>query len=51
MRPNAKIEETKSKIHAAVTTAQAILEAGFGKSVPTDFILSSTVIICSVLKV
>ena len=33
---SAKIEETKSKIPAAVTTAQAILETGFGKSVPTD---------------
>ncbi|MEY4590793.1 MAG: hypothetical protein RL497_2869 [Pseudomonadota bacterium] len=33
---SAKIEEAKSKIPAAITTAQAILETGYGKSVPTD---------------
>lgn len=33
---SAKIEETKSKIPAAVTTAQAILESAFGQKVPTD---------------
>jgi flagellum-specific peptidoglycan hydrolase FlgJ len=33
---SAKAEEVKSKIPAAITTAQAILETGFGKSVPTD---------------
>lgn len=33
---SAKIEEAKSKIPAAVTTAQAVQETGFGKSVPTD---------------
>lgn len=33
---SAKAEEAKSKIPAAVTTAQAILESGYGKSVPTD---------------
>lgn len=32
----AKKEEFTSKIPAAITTAQAILETGFGKSVPTD---------------
>ncbi|MES2824557.1 MAG: glucosaminidase domain-containing protein [Pseudomonadota bacterium] len=32
----AKKEATKSEIPAAVTTAQAILETGYGKSVPTD---------------
>ncbi|RYY74816.1 MAG: hypothetical protein EOO52_10840 [Gammaproteobacteria bacterium] len=32
----AKKEESISKVPAAVTTAQAILETGFGKSVPTD---------------
>jgi type VI secretion system secreted protein VgrG len=32
----AKKEQTKSKIPAAVTTAQAILETGYGKSVPAD---------------
>lgn len=32
----AKKEELTSKIPAAITTAQAILETGFGKSVPTD---------------
>lgn len=32
----AKKEERTSKIPAAITTAQAILETGFGKSVPTD---------------
>jgi flagellum-specific peptidoglycan hydrolase FlgJ len=32
----AKQEEAKSKVPAAVTTAQAILETGYGKSVPTD---------------
>lgn len=32
----AKKEEITSKIPAAITTAQAILETGFGKSVPTD---------------
>lgn len=32
----AKKEETNSKVPAAVTTAQAILETGYGKSVPTD---------------
>ena len=32
----AKKEELTSKIPAAITTAQAILETGYGKSVPTD---------------
>lgn len=32
----AKKEELTSKIPAAITTAQAILETGFGRSVPTD---------------
>lgn len=32
----AKIEEQKTGVPAAVTTAQAILETGYGKSVPTD---------------
>jgi peptidoglycan hydrolase-like protein with peptidoglycan-binding domain len=32
----AKKEELTSKIPAAITTAQAILETGFGKAVPTD---------------
>jgi|GEM_PF-2526633 len=33
---SAKKEEAMSKVPAAVTTAQAILETGYGKSVPTD---------------
>ena len=32
----AKKEEALSKVPAAITTAQAILETGYGKSVPTD---------------
>ncbi len=32
----AKKEELVSKVPAAITTAQAILETGYGKSVPTD---------------
>lgn len=32
----AKIEELRSGVPAAVTTAQAILESGYGKKIPTD---------------
>lgn len=32
----AKIEEKTSKVPAAITTAQAILETGYGKAVPID---------------
>ena len=31
-----KIEELRSGVPAAVTTAQAILESGYGKQIPTD---------------
>lgn len=32
----AKENEEASRVPAAITTAQAILETGYGKSVPTD---------------
>jgi hypothetical protein len=32
----AKIDEASSKVPAAITTAQACLETGYGKSIPTD---------------
>ena len=32
----AKLEELRSGVPAAVTTAQAILESGYGKKIPTD---------------
>jgi hypothetical protein len=32
----AHVDETNSKVPAAITTAQAVLESGYGKSVPTD---------------